>query len=1221
MHICAVAPTWRKPFDSVLKRLAAGALAAILLPAAAFAQSVPSSIIPVGDGPYAMDVSADGKSVVISLLFPALETDPNLFVVNLTSMSVSHQLRFGNRLFRIGTINPELLSNGSSAALPLALVHGDVDKLTIVEAFSGVEDCAIRTGQNPSNVHIVQSNGPTIVGDTKNMAIVTNGTGGSLTFVDLDTCAVLGETDVGDDPRAVTMAPGGRYIWVVLRNSATVVVIDMELLVGASTQSDTGGKKSRLTSSPAEVASIAVGQDPNTIEITPDGQLAVVGNLTNNTVSVLDISNPLSPHILRDAKTNSLQIPVGIQPTSISVTPDGNRAFIANAGSSFVTVVDLTKPSVEGVITIQQPGKAIASSAAAISVTPDGVHLLVAESGNAANLLVYVIADLILEPLPPVEVPDEPGTISVLERMEGESCGYFTAGLTLQEGAEEGTWGLEVLTTAGNRLLEGGINLGGAFEEDAKNPGFGAFNIANKGHENQIVRIKIDAVALPTAGYASADLGVSVQVFNSSREPVTEEVLGTDYIELEVELEPGFYIVRIKSQPGSPRGTFLMELLTRFVDRAGGGFQGGANVGGFITRRDNGISTTAFAGFCISQTQDIKVRSEAGTTRGEKGAGNLILTVRNRQREIVKVVSNSIPPPPPVEPPPPPSMGGLTPDIYVDASAGTSGTGSASRPFKSITQAVGKAAKAGDVILVRPGTYSPSLTGEVLPIGSPGPGLNKIPANVKLMGSGSAVTIIDAEKGERDGAPVNTMGVGSDGVRIAGFTVQQSSAVGIFILNADNVRIDSNYFVGNGRFAVGASGTGGLTLENNVARANNETGFSVANAGKIAVTNPPSGCPSAFGACIIRNIANEHSRDGFLMTTGGDYHVLNNSAFNNGISGIEVNNRNNTAPLNAVIRDNLTNNNGGVLFPFSGTGILVTEFAHATELSGNQAFNNRPGGIAVFEDSSVTLFEANVIENSKQNGLIVQKRSTVDTIIGNQVKKSGLAGIFIENDASVGTIAFNEVNDNGGCTTCTAAKGGIAILGGSSVNDIQNNSFDLNSLGMQIANDSSADSVVNSSFNENDSGGILVRQGSSMPDFTNNSVLNNKGAVGIAIDDSTGTLSQSQISALEGIGVALYNSAEVTIQDSEVTNSATDGIAIYEGSDLILKASEVSGNGESGVLASGSGSTAAVDGSTITNNDGYGLNAQSGASINCTGTNTLSGNGAGATLGGVSGCN
>jgi DNA-binding beta-propeller fold protein YncE len=1170
-----------------------------------FAQSTPESVIPIGDGPYALDVTADGKSAIVSLLFPATDDDPNLFWVDLENDVVTDEFRFGRRLFRIGAVDPALLKTGNGSGAPVVMVNGDLDKLTVAELTTGNEIARVPTGQNPSNVEVVQSAGSALIGNTTNLAVVTNGTGGSLSFIDLDSLSLIDGVEVGDDPRATGTVPNGRYILVVLRAENAVAVLDLG------------------SSGYPEIARVEVGQDPTDIEISDDGKFAVVANLTNNTVSIVDISNPANPRVVRDPKTNSLQFPVGVQPTSVAITPDSTTAFIANAGSNWVTAVDLIQPAVSGILRIQRPESSIASASAAVEVTPDGENLVVAESGNSASLLVYSIETLELEPLPRTEVPDEPGATIFLDRVQGESCGFYTAGLTLQEGAEEGFWGMEVLTTAGNRLLEGGINLGGAFDADARNPGYGAFRIANDNNENQIVSIRIEATALPTEGFLPENLGLSVQIVKGrgDREPVTELVTGSNVIELEAELPPDFYAVRIKSLPGSPRGTFLMPMTTKFVDRAGGGFQGGANVGGFITRRESGGSTTAFAGFCLSESQKVIIRTEAGTTRGPSGAGNLVLTVKNRQKEVVQVVSNSTPPPPPVEPPPPPSMDGIRPDLYVDASARSGGNGSSSRPFRSITEAVGKAARRGDVILVRPGTYSPSKTGEVLPIGSPGAGLNRIPENVLLIGSGAEFTIIDAESGLRNGSPVNAMGVGSDNVRIAGFTVRGSSAVGIFVLNADHVQIDSNFFVGNGRFAVGASDTRGFMLNDNVARANNETGFSLANAQKISVSSPPAGCPSSFGACIIRNIANEHARDGFLMTTGGDYHVLSNTAMNNGISGIEVNNRNNLRPLNSIVRDNLTANNGGVLFPFSGTGILITEFAHADELSGNQAENNRPGGIAVFEDSTATLVEANMIRNSKQNGLIVQKRSTVDIISGNQVSNSGLAGIFVENFAIVETISNNAVNGNGTCSDCTAAKGGLAILGNSMVGTIHDNSFDRNSLGMQIANSSGAESITDSTFDANDSGGILVREGSTIPDFRHNQVRNNRGPVSVAIDDSTGQIMQCDISSLEGRGLSLFKASDVSVQDSTVSDAPLGGIAVYDGSRLTLDSVDVLNNGDTGVLASGDGSTATVQDSAVKGNQGYGLNAQNGATISCSGSTEVSDNAQGPTLGNVEGCN
>jgi len=66
---------------------------------------------------------------------------------------------------------------------------------------------------------------------------------------------------------------------------------------------------------------------------------------------------------------------------------------------------------------------------------------------------------------------------------------------------------------------------------------------------------------------------------------------------------------------------------------------------------------------------------------------------------------------------------------------------------------------------------------------------------------------------------------------------------------------------------------------------------------------------------------------------------------------------------------------------------------------------------------------------------------------------------------------------------------------------------------------------------------------------------------------------------------------------------------------------DVMNNGGAGVLASGEGSTATVQDSAVKGNQGYGLNAQNGATVSCTGSTEVSGNAQGQTLGNVEGCN
>src|SRR5262249_41132637 len=84
----------------------------------------------------------------------------------------------------------------------------------------------------------------------------------------------------------------------------------------------------------------------------------------------------------------------------------------------------------------------------------------------------------------------------------------------------------------------------------------------------------------------------------------------------------------------------------------------------------------------------------------------------------------------------------------------------------SLTQAL-QVARTGDVILLNPGFYSPTRTGEVLPL--------RIPAGVTVVGAGKEVSIIDGEGlFEPSFNPVRpevSVIVLDDGVTLSGVTV------------------------------------------------------------------------------------------------------------------------------------------------------------------------------------------------------------------------------------------------------------------------------------------------------------------------------------------------------------------------------------------------------------------------------------------------------------------
>src|SRR5262245_36673010 len=104
----------------------------------------------------------------------------------------------------------------------------------------------------------------------------------------------LAEIGVGDEPRAVAIAPDDRTAYVANTASGTVSVLDLD--------------------EPGVVADIPVGTEPRGLALAPAGTLLFVANHTAGTVSVIDTRTP--------ALTRT--VPLSGNPTAIAVTNDGD---------------------------------------------------------------------------------------------------------------------------------------------------------------------------------------------------------------------------------------------------------------------------------------------------------------------------------------------------------------------------------------------------------------------------------------------------------------------------------------------------------------------------------------------------------------------------------------------------------------------------------------------------------------------------------------------------------------------------------------------------------------------------------------------------------------------------------------------------------------------------------------------------------------------------------
>ncbi|RLU00049.1 MAG: YncE family protein [Ketobacter sp.] len=102
------------------------------------------------------------------------------------------------------------------------------------------------------------------------------------------------------------------------------------------------------TASNTIVETIPVGSEPNSLAISPDGSRVFVTNAAANTVTVLAVTEKNNGSLKVEYKKNASdngQVVVGAEPRSVVVTPDSKWVFVANASQD--TIVGLSASSAD----------------------------------------------------------------------------------------------------------------------------------------------------------------------------------------------------------------------------------------------------------------------------------------------------------------------------------------------------------------------------------------------------------------------------------------------------------------------------------------------------------------------------------------------------------------------------------------------------------------------------------------------------------------------------------------------------------------------------------------------------------------------------------------------------------------------------------------------------------------------------------------------------------
>lgn len=146
-------------------------------------------------------------------------------------------------------------------------------------------------------------------------------------------------------------------------------------------------------------SSVAVGTGATSLAITPDSSTAIVGSLTAQTLSFVDLAT----------RTVTTTLLLGGTPEGIAINPSGTKAYVTDATNNRVLVVDLSSRSVVSTI-------AVGTHPLNIALTPDG-RTAVVTNNNAGTISIIALP---ADEASGSQVPTAP--LQQYGRQEGASC-------------------------------------------------------------------------------------------------------------------------------------------------------------------------------------------------------------------------------------------------------------------------------------------------------------------------------------------------------------------------------------------------------------------------------------------------------------------------------------------------------------------------------------------------------------------------------------------------------------------------------------------------------------------------------------------------------------------------------------------------------------------------------------------------------------------------------
>lgn len=206
-------------------------------------------------------------------------------------------------------------------------------------------------------------------------AYVANSASDTVSVIDTATNSVVTTIAVGDNPAAVAITPDGSKAYVTNYQSLTVSVIDIATSTVIETI-DVGERSIGVAVKPDGQEVYVIGTDDGT-PFTPAG--------TNN---VIVIDTDTDTVLRRFPSGGDSSLPDPADSWLVAITPDGSKAYVTNRRSQTVSVIDTATESVVKLINDDIDGTPVS-----LAITPDGQKVYVGNDRGNENApgIVWVI--------------------------------------------------------------------------------------------------------------------------------------------------------------------------------------------------------------------------------------------------------------------------------------------------------------------------------------------------------------------------------------------------------------------------------------------------------------------------------------------------------------------------------------------------------------------------------------------------------------------------------------------------------------------------------------------------------------------------------------------------------------------------------------------------------------------------------------------------------------